>query len=88
MKLQIYADTSVFGGCFDDEFRDYSTALIEQFRKGEKILTISDLTLQELQNGPKQFIEFTVLEDEAKILAKRYLDEKAISKKFLVDAQI
>jgi len=99
MKLQIYADTSVFGGCFDDEFRDYSTALIEQFRKGEKILTISDLTLQELQNAPKQvleiydsipeqFIEFTVLEDEAKILAKRYLDEKAISKKFLVDAQI
>lgn len=98
MKLEVYTDTSVFGGCFDDEFKEYSKALIEQFRRGEKILTISDLTLQELQNAPKQvleiydsipkqFIEFTVLDDEAKFLAKKYLDEKAVIRKFLIDAQ-
>lgn len=98
MKLEVYTDTSVFGGCFDDEFRDYSTALIEQFRRGQKILTISDLTLQELENAPKevleiynsipkQFTEFAVLDDEAKFLPKKYIDEKAVNRKFLVDAQ-
>lgn len=98
MKLRVYTDTSVFGGCFDDEFIDYSTALVEQFRNGVKMLTISDLTLQELQTAPKhvleiydsipkQFTEFAVLDDDAKFLAKKYIDEMAISKKFLVDAQ-
>lgn len=98
MKLRIYTDTSVFGGCFDDEFVEYSTILIDQFRNDEKILTISDLTLQELQNAPKQVleiydsipkqsIEFALLDDEVKFLAKKYIEEKAVSKKFLVDAQ-
>ena len=98
MKLRVYTDTSVFGGCFDDEFIDYSTVLVDQFRNGEKILAISDLTLQELQNAPKQvleiydsipkqFIEFAVLDDEAKFLARKYIEERAVSKKFLVDAQ-
>ena len=97
MKLEVYTDTSVFGGCFDDEFREYSTTLIE-FRRGEKILNISDLTLQELENAPKQvleiydsiprqFKEFTILDDEAKFLAKKYIDEKAVNKRFLIDAQ-
>ncbi len=98
MKLRIYTDTSVFGGCFDDEFVEYSTVLIDQFRNGKKILTISDLTLQELQNAPKQVlevydsiprqsIEFALLDDEAKFLANKYIEEKAVSKKFLFDAQ-
>ncbi len=98
MKLEVYTDTSVFGGCLDVEFRDYSTALIEQFQNGEKILNISDLTLQELQSAPKQvleiydsipkqFIEFAILNDEARFLAQKYVDEKAVNPKFLIDAQ-
>lgn len=98
MKLRVYTDTSVFGGCFDEEFLDYSIILIEQFKKGEKILTISDLTLQELQNAPlevlgiydsipKHFTEFAVLDDEARFLAQKYINEKVVIKKFLVDAQ-
>jgi len=98
MKLRVYADTSVFGGCFDEEFLDYSTILIEQFRTGDKLLTISDLTLRELQNAPKQvlevydsipsqFMDFAVLDDETKFLAQKYIDEEAISERSLVDAQ-
>ena len=98
MKLRVYTDTSVLGGCFDSEFSKCSTVLIEQFRKGEKILVVSDLTIQELQNAPKQvlelydsiparFNEVAVLDDEAKFLAKKYIDEEAVTEKFLVDAQ-
>ncbi len=76
MKLHVYTDTSVFGGCYDEEFKKYSTILVDQFRSGEKVLIGSDLTLRELQNAPKQvldvygsipneFIEFAVLDDEA-----------------------
>ena len=77
---------------------DYSTILIEQFRKGDKLLIVSDLTLLELQKAPRQvletydsipsqFIDFMVVDDEAKFLAKKYIDEKAISEGSLVDAQ-
>jgi len=98
MKSRVYVDTSVFGGCFDDEFTEHSTQLIEQFKTGEKILSISDLTIQELENAPQQvrdlldsipteFIEFITLDEEAKFLAGKYIEENAISQKFLLDAQ-
>ena len=98
MKSRVYADTSVFGGCFDNEFTEHSSELIENFKTGEKILTISDLTLQELENAlqevkdiyksiPTEFIEFLTLDEEAKFLATKYIEERTISQKSLVDAQ-
>ena len=98
IKLRVYADTSVLGGCFDDEFKDHSTELVEQFKRGEKILIATDLMLQELEDAPQEvrdlyhsvpteFIEFVVLDEEAKFLATKYIEEQAISQKFLVDAQ-
>lgn len=84
--------------CFDDEFKDHSTELVEQFKRGEKILIATDLMLQELEDAPQEvrdlyhsvpteFIEFVVLDEEAKLLATKYIEEQAISHKFLVDAQ-
>ena len=32
--LRVYADTSVFGGCFDDEFRTESVRFFEEVRSG------------------------------------------------------
>ena len=32
MRLRIYADTSVIGGCFDEEFKNASRLLIEKFK--------------------------------------------------------
>jgi len=35
MKIQrIYIDTSVIGGCFDEEFAEWSNGLISDFRNG------------------------------------------------------
>ena len=98
MKQRIYADTSVLGGCFDDEFDKHSLQLIGQFKKGEKILVASDLMLRELQDAPPavddlfnsipvEFVEFVMLDQEAKFLARKYIEEQTISEKFLVDAQ-
>ena len=51
-KLRIYADTSVFGGCFDEEFSKESKALFEGIKSGRFILVISTTTLRELNNAP------------------------------------
>lgn len=50
----IYADTSVIGGCFDIEFKEFSNALFEEFKSGIKHLVISDLVLLELKNASKE----------------------------------
>ena len=51
-KLRIYADTSVIGGCEDEEFRGPSRRLFEEFRTGRATLVLSDLTFQELVGAP------------------------------------
>jgi len=33
-KLRIYIDTSVIGGCIDDEFKEWSNRLIKEFKIG------------------------------------------------------
>jgi len=50
--LRVYVDTSVVGECFDDEFREYSVALIEEARSGQALLVVSDTTLAELSRAP------------------------------------
>ena len=98
MKLKIYTDTSVLGGCFDDEFMEPSEQLIEEFKIGKKIILISDLTLREIEQAPTnvqkvlQFIptenkEFVILDEDSKKLAQKYIEEQAINDTFIVDAQ-
>jgi hypothetical protein len=36
MKPKIYIDTSAIGGCFDDEFQEYSNKLFDEFKSGKK----------------------------------------------------
>lgn len=49
--LKVYVDTSVIGGCLDDEFSQWSCALFEEFRLGLKTAVIADITLQELESA-------------------------------------
>jgi predicted nucleic acid-binding protein len=97
MLLKVYADTSVFGGCFEKEFEKWSNSLIDDFIRGEKILLVSAITLKELSmapesvrdiiNGiPKDHTEFLDFTPEAEKLAGIYISEKAVSKKFEGDA--
>ncbi|MCX7001065.1 MAG: PIN domain protein [Candidatus Sumerlaeota bacterium] len=56
-RLRIYADTSVFGGCFDEEFSRDSLRLFEEIKSGNFILILSDTTLRELHGAPAQVKE-------------------------------
>ena len=52
MVSRIYTDTSVIGGCEDDEFRVHSRRLMDAFVRGELRLVLSELTLRELAPAP------------------------------------
>ena len=53
-SLRVYADTSVFGGCFDDEFKTDSDRFFEEVRQKQFILVVSNVTLDELEMAPDQ----------------------------------
>ena len=52
--LRVYADTSVFGGCFDDEFAEESQQFFEHIRPGKFLLVFSDTVLGEIRAAPEQ----------------------------------
>lgn len=95
---RIYVDTSVIGGCEDPEFTEWSTRLFNDFRKGLRIVVISDLTLRELELAPEtvqivldtipnKAFEYADLSEQAEELAHRYLVEGVVGEKHVVDAQ-
>lgn len=98
MKARIYVDTSVVGGCEDVEFQEHSLRLMECFVRGDYVLVLSDLTVQELaiapdavrqhlSGVPEEHIEALQLDGEARGLAEAYLSEAVIPEKMRVDAQ-
>jgi len=56
IPLRVYADTSVFGGCFEEKFREASVRFFEQVRDGTFVLVVSDVTARELAPAP-QFVK-------------------------------
>jgi hypothetical protein len=52
-RLRIYIDTSVLGGCFDEEFSVWSNGLIRDFRAGRLIPVLSDVTAAEVREAPE-----------------------------------
>lgn len=50
--IRVYADTSVFGGCFDDEFREASRGFFSCIKEGTFRLVVSETILLELQDAP------------------------------------
>jgi hypothetical protein len=98
MMQRIYADTSVIGGCLDEEFRFASRRIFDWFKKGKAVIVVSELTLIELENGPEQlaaildqvperFREYVELTREADELAWSYIRQGVIGVKNRVDAQ-
>lgn len=98
MKPRIYIDTSVIGGCFDEEFSTWSEKFIQQIFKGEIIALISDVTIDEIMDAPENIrimldkilhsgnIELLRSDEECRELAKSYISEGAVSDKFMEDA--
>ena len=96
-KLRIYLDTSVIGGCFDEEFKQYSIALFKEFDAGSYIAVISATTLAELKNAPNEVKEIVktipgnnyeelMVSDEMQNLSAMYLADKIVSEKYSDDA--
>ena len=97
-KLRVYADTSVIGGCEDDEFQEPSRWLMERCARGEMTLVLSALTLQELERAPKAVrdvlpavradnLEVIAITGEIRALADRYVESGALGRGMRADAQ-
>ena len=98
MKLRVYTDTSVLGGCEDEEFAEHSVRLMDGFVRGDLILVVSSLTVQELAAAPAEVrrrlasvpeahIETLQLDAEAKELADAYVAGGVLTATMRADAQ-
>ncbi|MGE3163583.1 MAG: PIN domain protein [Planctomycetota bacterium] len=98
MKQRIYTDTSVLGGREDEEFAEHSVRLLGSFVRGERVLVLSNLTVQELTGAPaevcrrlatvpEEHVELLQLDLEARELAEDYIAAAALTAKMRADAQ-
>ena len=93
---RVYADTSVFGGMFDEEFETASKMLFDAVKKGLFKLITSELVREEIQVGPQKvldiFEEFLVIAEIAEItdsvlqLQQSYVQAGIVSEKYATDA--
>ena len=94
---RVYVDTSVFGGCEDEEFRDASRMLFERFRRGELTLVFSRTTLDELKRAPErvrmaleavpgEHTEFLETSADVEQLAEHYLAAGVVGRSMRDDA--
>ncbi len=97
-QLHIYLDTSVLGGCFDDEFSHASCKLFDEIRNGKFIPVISTITIRELDRAPTRVQELTKdIQDKGLQIVKRsieiislrdaYLEAGVVSSASLADAE-
>ena len=97
-RVKIYIDTSVIGGCCDDEFKDCSIQLIKELKIGLHIPVISELTLAEVNKAPQEVQNIItdlmasdcaiIPETEESVeLAYKYIEAGILSKNFEDDAR-
>ncbi|MDD4889866.1 MAG: PIN domain protein [Phycisphaerae bacterium] len=96
-KIRIYVDTSVIGGCLDEEFAAESLALIQAARDGHFILLLSDLLAFELDPAPRAVqavldglpedaLERVFSDDETARLRDAYLKARVVGPARAADA--
>lgn len=97
-RLRVYVDTSVFSGCFDEEFAAASRKLFEEIAAGRFVLLVSNTTLEELEEAPKPVrellaglpkgaLEIILRSDETSHLRESYLAEGVVGSSSLADAE-
>jgi len=73
-RLRIYVDTSVFGGCLDPTFAEWSNALMEDFRADHSVLVVSDVTMGEVAMAPEPvrevFLKLLEMAEELPVTAE------------------
>lgn len=92
----IYVDTSVFGGKFDPEFQYWTDLFFEKVFESDIQLILSDVAEDEIKDSPDQVKEFvqkipdkniikTELNEEAVLLAEKYLEEEVVGESSRAD---
>jgi hypothetical protein len=95
-KSRIYIDTSVIGGCFDEEFATWSNGLMVDFKAGLFRPILSDIVAAEVKDAPdrvrEKFKELLAVEhdfiansQEATELADGYQVRKILPPKYYAD---
>ena len=94
--IKVYADTSVYGGVFDEEFAEASRAFFDLIRNGEYTLCVSEVIHQELSVAPEkvnelfqEFLPVAQLLDigpDALKLQQAYIAEGILTEKWYDDA--
>ena len=94
--LRVYADTSVFGGVYDDEFRQPSQTFFEQVKNGRFILVTSAVVQDEMVAAPSAVRDFfeemlglaevTDITESALDLRDTYLQAHILTPKYSDDA--
>ncbi|MCA1810284.1 MAG: hypothetical protein LC725_12695 [Lentisphaerae bacterium] len=97
-RPRIYVDTSVFGGCYDDEFRAVSLQFFDAVKDGDFIVVVSRATLDEINEAPMRvqkvlgnltinsFELFSGNDSEIERRAKAYMDAGIIGRASTGDA--
>ncbi|MEK8017141.1 MAG: type II toxin-antitoxin system VapC family toxin [Candidatus Parabeggiatoa sp.] len=91
-----YADTSVFGGIFDEGFDEASKTFFQQVREGRFKLVISPILQEEIELAPEkvrhffdeitELAEFIAISEESLQLRQAYLDAGIVTPKYTTDA--
>lgn len=94
--LRVYIDTSVIGGCLDDEFQIWSNRLLSDFQNRRFLPVVSSVVAAEIDAAPEAVREkfeevlrlnpeFLDITEEALVLAKGYSDHGALPPRFRND---
>jgi hypothetical protein len=97
-RFRVYADTSVFGGCFDKEFAIESKLFFADIQDGKFILAVSATTLRELERAPTKVqkvlnglpptnVEIIESSDEISFLRDKYLEAGILNPESDADAE-
>lgn len=95
--MRLYVDTSVIGGCLDDEFAEDSCRLVEAARSGRITLLVSAILTRELSSGPPELraileglpseaFQDLPLTEEILTLRDAYIDANVVGPRCLDDA--
>lgn len=97
MKIPlVYLDTSVIGGCFDNEFEKWSNGLFEDIKNGLFKVATSDIVIAELHNAPaavkqkyRELFDYDVVgfevDSNVEMLTDAYLGHKVLTQKYKND---
>jgi len=96
VQQRIYIDTSVFGGHFDEEFKEHTIPLFDRIKAGDFVILYSIFTQDELENAPGKvqelvkslrvdLTEFIEITNETIELANEYIREKVVGQTSYAD---